>query len=104
MVEELKLGKLSSHKYVDNVEIESDKKNLVDMSDEKDSIEIDEIHKNDDVTLTDVDEEYEEIDKINRKKQDDSESEKSETDERDQIEIIDLLKRIDSQKKEVTMI
>ena len=37
------------------------------MSDEKYSVERDEIHKNDDVTLTGVDGEYEEIDKINRK-------------------------------------
>ena len=59
IAEELKLGKSSSHKYVDNVETESDKKNLVDMSDEKDSIERYDIHKNDDVTLTYVDEEYE---------------------------------------------
>ena len=33
-------------------------KNVVYMSDESDSIERDDIHKNDDVTLTDVDEEY----------------------------------------------
>ena len=37
------------------------------MSDEKESGERYQISKNDDVTLTDVDEEYEEIDKINRK-------------------------------------
>ena len=54
-VEDLKVGTFSSHKYVDNVETESYKRNLVDMSDEKDYIEIDEISKNDDVTLTDVD-------------------------------------------------
>ena len=30
------MGKPSSHKYVDNVETESDKINLVDMSDERD--------------------------------------------------------------------
>ena len=63
--EDLKVGKSSSHKYVDNVETESDKSNLVDMRGEKDSIEWYEISKNDDVTLTDVDEESEEIDKIN---------------------------------------
>ena len=40
-------------------------KNMVDMSDKKDSVERDDINKNDDVTLTDVDEEPEEIDKIN---------------------------------------
>ena len=68
------------------------------MSDEEDSIERYEIHKNDDVTLTDVDEESEEIDMINRKEQDSLELDKSETDERDQIEISDLLKSIDSQK------
>ena len=36
------------------------------MSDEKDSVERDDTSKNDDVTLTDVDEEYEEIYKINK--------------------------------------
>ena len=61
------MGKLSSHKYVDNVETESDKRNLVDMSYEKDSVEIYEISKNYDVKLNDVDEESEEIDKINKK-------------------------------------
>ena len=40
------------------------------MSDEKDYVERCDIHKNDDVTLTDLDEEYEEIDKINRKEED----------------------------------
>ena len=34
ILENLKVGKFSSHKYVDNVEIESDKINMVDMSDE----------------------------------------------------------------------
>ena len=34
IVEDLKVGKLSSHKYVDNVETESDKNNMVDMIDE----------------------------------------------------------------------
>ena len=53
------------------------------MSDERDYIEKDEIHKNDDVTLTDVDEEYEEKGKINRKEQGSLESDKSEADERD---------------------
>ena len=38
---------------------------MVDMSDEKDSVERDDISKNDDVTLTDVHGEYKEIDKIN---------------------------------------
>ena len=37
------------------------------MSDEMDSVEGDDIHKNDDVTLTDLDEESEEIDKTNIK-------------------------------------
>ena len=54
----------------------------MDFSDEKDSVERDEISKNDDVTLTDVDEKSEEIDKINKKEQDGLESDKSETDER----------------------
>ena len=65
------------------------------MSDEKYYVERYEIHKNDDVTLTDVDKESEGIGMINRKEQDGLESDKSETDERDQIEISDLLKRID---------
>ena len=69
------------------------------MSDEKGSVERYDIHENDDVTLTDVDEESEEIDRINRKEQYGLESEESETDERDQIEIPDLMKRIDIQKK-----
>ena len=69
------------------------------MSDERDSVERDEIHKNDDVALIDIDEEYEEIYNINRKEQDVLESDKSETYERDQIEISDLLKMFDSQKK-----
>ena len=38
---------------------------MVEMSYEKDYVERDEISKNDDVTLNDVDEEYEEIEKIN---------------------------------------
>ena len=69
------------------------------MSDEKGSVERYDIHENDDVTLTDVDEESEEIDRINRKEQYGLESEEPETDERDQIEIPDLMKRIDIQKK-----
>ena len=56
IVEDLKVGKLSSHKYVDNVETYRDKRNQVDMSGERDYLERDEISKNDDVTLTDVDE------------------------------------------------
>ena len=54
----------------------------MDISDEKESVERDEISKNDDVTLTDVDEKSEEIDKINKKLQDDLESDKLEIDER----------------------
>ena len=65
IVEDLRVGKLCSHIYVENVETESDKGNLVNMSDEKEFVERYEISKNDDETLTDVDEEYEEIDKIN---------------------------------------
>ena len=57
IVEDLKMGKMSSHKYVDNVETESDKINLVDMSDEKESVERYDISKKDEETLTDVDEE-----------------------------------------------
>ena len=64
-VEDLKVRKFSQHKYVGNVETESDKINLVDMSDEKDYVEIYEISKNGDVTLTDIDEESEEIYQIN---------------------------------------
>ena len=56
IVQELKMGKLSAHKYVDNVEKEPDKINMVHMSDKKDYVEGDEISKNDDVALTDVDE------------------------------------------------
>ena len=47
------------------------------MSDERDSVERYQISKNDEKTLTDVDEEYEEIDKINNKEQDGLESDKS---------------------------
>ena len=56
IIEDLILGKLSSHKYIDNVETESDKINLVEMSDERGSDERDEISKNDEETLTDIDE------------------------------------------------
>ena len=41
------MGKPSSHKYVDNVDTESDRINQVDMSEDKDSAEIYEIVKND---------------------------------------------------------
>ena len=57
------------------------------MSYSKDSVERYEISKNDEETLTYVNEEYEEIDQTEGSKEDDLESEKSETDERDQIEI-----------------
>ena len=55
ILEDLKVGKFSLHKYVDNVETESNLKNLVYRSDEEESVESDEINKNDDVTLTAVD-------------------------------------------------
>ena len=45
IIEDLKVGKSSLHIYVDNVETESDKRNQVDMSDDKDSDERDEISK-----------------------------------------------------------
>ena len=64
IIGDLKVGKLSSHEYVDTVEIESDKRNLVDMSYDKESAERDEIIKNGEEALTDVEEEYEEIDPI----------------------------------------
>ena len=58
-IEELKVGKMSFHKYVDNVRTESDKRNQVDMSIDKESAERDDISKNDEKTLTDADEESE---------------------------------------------
>ena len=54
--------------------------------------------------MTDVDEESEEIYQIEESKEDDLESEKSETDEIYQVEDPELLKRIDSKKKEMMMI
>ena len=48
------------------------------MSDKKDSVERDDINKNDDVTLIDDDEESEEIDKTIGKQQEYLESENSE--------------------------
>ena len=45
VIEDLKVGKFISHKYVDNVEIESDKRNQVDTSYDKDSAERYEISK-----------------------------------------------------------
>ena len=45
VIEDLKLGKLSSHNYLDNFETESDKRNQVDMSDDKESAERDDISK-----------------------------------------------------------
>ena len=53
IVKDLKLGKSSSHKNVDNVETESEK-NLVYISVEKDSVVRDYIHENYDVTFIDV--------------------------------------------------
>ena len=47
---------LSLHKYVDNVETEYDKVNQVYLSDYKESTERDEIRRNHEETLTDVDE------------------------------------------------
>ena len=47
VIEYLKVGKSSSHNYVNNVETESDKRNQVDMSDDRDSAERYEISKND---------------------------------------------------------
>ena len=64
IIEDLKLGKMSSHKYVENVETEYNKRNLVDMSDDKDSFERYEISKSYGETFTDVDEESEGIDQI----------------------------------------
>ena len=61
ITEDLKVGKCISHKYVDNVETKSDKRDLVDISDDRDSAKRDDIGKNDEEKLTDVDEESEEI-------------------------------------------
>ena len=47
IIEDLKVRKLSLHKYVDYFETVSDKGNMVDMSDDKDSAERDEISRND---------------------------------------------------------
>ena len=76
----------------------------MDIIDGKESSERDDISKNYEETLTDVDEEYDEIYQIEEIKEDNLESEKSETYERYQIENIELLKIIDSQKKEIIMI
>ena len=67
ILEYLIVIKLSLHKYVENVETESDFKKQVNMSDKNESVERDEINKNYDVTLAAVDEEFEEIDKNNIK-------------------------------------
>ena len=56
VIEDLKVGKLSSHKYVDNVETEYDKINMVDMSDYNYYAERYYISKNYEETFTDVDE------------------------------------------------
>ena len=50
-IEDLKVGKSSLHSYVDNVEIEYDKRNQVDMSDDKDSAERYDISKNNNKNL-----------------------------------------------------
>ena len=70
IVKILKVGKFSLHKYVDNLETEYDKINLVDMSDEKDYAERDKISKNDEEPQTGVDEESQKIDQINKNEQD----------------------------------
>ena len=57
VIEELKVGKLSSHYYVDNVETEPDKINQVDIIDDKDSTLRYKISRNYEEKLTDVDEE-----------------------------------------------
>ena len=57
VIEDLKVGKLSSHKYVDNVETELDKINQVDIIDDKDSTKRYKISRNDEEKLTDVDKE-----------------------------------------------
>ena len=51
-IEVLKLVKLSSQKNVDNIEKESDERNRVDMSDDKDSDERYQISKNDEKRVT----------------------------------------------------
>ena len=76
-IEDLKLGKLSLQKNLDNVEKESDKTPLVDISDDKDSSEGDQISKNDEETFTDFDEESDEIYQKGESKEDDLESEKT---------------------------
>ena len=72
---------------------------MLDMSVETGSIKRDDIHQNDDITLTDVVEESEEKDKITRTEQDGLKSYKSETDERVKIENPASLKRIYSKKR-----
>ena len=64
---------------MDNVKKEYDERNWVYMSDEKSCAERDEISKNDEDTLTDVDEKSDEIYQIGDIKKDDLESEKPET-------------------------
>ena len=54
IIEDLKVEKLSSHKYVDNFETEYDKINLVHISDDRDSVERYDISTNDEEKLTDV--------------------------------------------------
>ena len=47
VIEDLKMGKSSTHKYVTNAKTESDKRNQVDMIDDKEYAEMYEISKND---------------------------------------------------------
>ena len=64
VIEYMKLGNLSPHKNIGNVETESDKINHVDMSDDKDYTERDDIIKDYEGILTDFDEESYKIDHI----------------------------------------
>ena len=86
------------HKNLDNVEKESDKRNRMVLSDDKESAERDEISKDSEETLTEVDKEYDEIYQIGESKEDDLESEKEETYERYQNKDPQLIKRVDKQK------
>ena len=57
VIEDLNMGKLSSHENLENVEKEYDKRNRMDISDDKESAEIYERSKNYEETVNDVDEE-----------------------------------------------
>ena len=61
VIKDLKLGNLSLHKNLDNVEKESDKRKRINTSDDKDSTERDKTSKNYEETLTGVDGESDEI-------------------------------------------